>query len=245
MPRPVIGITAYVEPASRGDWVDVLSTLIPHDYVRQVEAVGGLALVVPPRLDATDGEVAEVLSRLDGIVLAGGVDVAPERYAAHRHPSVQASREDRDTSEIAIARLARARDLPMLGICRGMQVMAVAVGGALEQHVPERVGHEEHSPGPATYGSHPVSTVAGTMVREILGTDVVVPSYHHQSVLTHPGYLASAWAADGTLEAMEHPGASFAVAVQWHPEVGSDPRLFEALVESSREQAVRRARLGA
>ncbi|WP_374969989.1 gamma-glutamyl-gamma-aminobutyrate hydrolase family protein [Terrabacter sp. BE26] len=233
MGRPVIGITAYVERASWGHWVDVPGALVPHRYVRQVEDAGAIAVVVPPRPDADDDTALEIVERLDGVVLAGGVDVAPELYADERHASVQASRPDRDSTELAIARATAEADLPVLGICRGMQVMAVAAGGRLEQHLPDRVGHEEHSPGPATYGSHPVHMVAGTRLAAILGEEVDVPSYHHQSVLSHPGYEPSAWAPDGTLEAMEDPTAFFRLAVQWHPEVGTDPRLFRALVEAA------------
>ncbi|GAA2499605.1 gamma-glutamyl-gamma-aminobutyrate hydrolase family protein [Terrabacter carboxydivorans] len=233
MGRPVIGITAYVERASWGSWVDVPGALVPHRYVQHVEDAGAIAVVIPPRPDADDGTALEIVERLDAVVLAGGVDVAPELYADERHASVQASRPDRDSTELAIARASAEADLPILGICRGMQVMAVAAGGMLEQHVPDRVGHHEHSPAPATYGNHPVRTVAGTLLADILGEQVDVPSYHHQSVLRHPGYVASAWADDGTLEAMEDPGASFRLAVQWHPEVGTDPRLFHALVEAA------------
>lgn len=235
--RPVIGITTYVESASQGAWLDVPSAMIPHSYVRKVEEAGGIALLIPPRLDGDEELVRDLLARFDGVVIAGGVDVAPELYAADRHPSVQASRPDRDAMEITIARVAASLDLPVLGICRGMQVMAVAAGGELEQHVPERVGHDDHAPAPATYGSHPVEIVAGTVTASILGAEVDVPSYHHQSVLTHPGYVPSAWAPDGTLEAMEAAGASFRVAVQWHPEEGDDPRLFEAFVAAARAYA--------
>jgi putative glutamine amidotransferase len=233
--RPVIGITSYLEQATQGVWVDVPSAMIPHSYVRKVEEAGGIAVLVPPRLDGDESLVHDLLARLDGVIIAGGVDVAPELYAADRHPTVQASRPDRDAMEIAIARLAAEVDLPVLGICRGMQVMAVAAGGTLEQHVPERVGHDDHAPAPATYGSHPVHLVAGTVTASILGDEVDVPSYHHQSVVTHPGYTASAWAPDGTLEAMEDATARFRVAVQWHPEEGDDPRLFEALVAAASE----------
>ncbi|MCU1538945.1 MAG: peptidase, partial [Humibacillus sp.] len=116
-------------------------------------------------------------------------------------------------------------------------VMAVAAGGRLEQHVPDRVGHDDHSPAPSVYGTHVVDTVAGTRLAHLLGAHLEVPSYHHQSVLEHPGYLPSAWAPDGTLEAMEAPGARFRLAVQWHPEVGTDPRLFDALVSAATPSA--------
>lgn len=238
--RPVIGITTYVEPASRGDWVDVPSALIPHSYVRKVEQAGGIAVLIPPRTDADDGLAREALCRLDGVIITGGADVAPERYEAERHATVQASRPDRDATELAIARVSAELELPCLGICRGMQVMAVAAGGTLEQHVPDRVGHDGHSPAPGTYGTHPVETVAGTVVAALLGHHVEVPSHHHQSVLHHPGYAASAWAPDGTLEAMEDPAARFRVAVQWHPEEGEDPRLFEGLVAAASSRAAGR-----
>jgi putative glutamine amidotransferase len=239
--RPVIGITSYVEPATRGAWADLPSAILPHAYVRKVEEAGGIAVLIPPRLDLDESLVQDLLARLDGVIIAGGADVAPELYAADRHPTVQASRPDRDAMEIAIALTSAQLDLPVLGICRGMQVMAVAAGGELEQHVPERVGHDDHLPAPATYGSHAIRTVEGTLTATVLGRDLEAPSYHHQSVLTHPGYVASAWAPDGTLEAMEDPGAAFRLAVQWHPEHGDDPRLFEALVTAARSYAAERA----
>jgi GMP synthase-like glutamine amidotransferase len=143
--------------------------------------------------------------------------------AAAPHPSVQEARPDRDAFELALAAVTQEWDTPVLGICRGMQVMAVAAGGKLEQHVPDRVGHDEHSPAPGIYGSHDVRTVEGTRVAAILGQQVAIPSYHHQSVSSHPGYVPAAWAQDGTLEAMEQAGSRFRVAVQWHPEAGQDP----------------------
>jgi putative glutamine amidotransferase len=140
--------------------------------------------------------------------------------------------------ELALATAAAELDLPLLGVCRGMQVMAVAAGGDLEQHLPDRVGHQEHSPHEGVYGTHPVSTVAGTHVNSLLGDSTVVPSYHHQAVLTHPGFVPAAWAADGTLEAMEDPNAGFRLAVQWHPEEGDDPRLFTALVKAASRHGI-------
>lgn len=231
--RPVVGITTYVEPVNRAAWVDQHSAVLPYEYVTKVERAGGLAVLIPPRADADDALAHEYLDRLDGLIIAGGADVAPEHYGQQRHPSLQASRPDRDTMEFALARASYAADLPTLGICRGMQVMAVVAGGQLEQHLPDRVGHDGHSPYSAAYGWHAVETVAGTRIGTLLGERVEVPSLHHQAVTTHPGYVPAAWAPDGTLEAMEDPDAFFRVAVQWHPEAGDDPRLFDALVAAA------------
>jgi len=230
--RPIIGITCYVEDAARGVWESMSHALLPYNYVTKVERAGGIAVLIPPRVDA-DAEMARaVVSRLDGLILAGGVDVEPRRYAAHPHASVQEARPDRDAFELALAAVTRQLDTPVLGICRGMQVMAVAAGGTLDQHLPDLVGHEKHSPAPGVYGSHSVRTVEGTTVSALLGREVVIPSYHHQSVSSHPGYRPAAWAPDGTLEAMEHPASRFRLAVQWHPEAGEDTRLFDALIRA-------------
>ncbi len=235
MRRPVIGITSYVEPATWAAWADVPAALIPHAYVQHVHAAGGLALVVPPLADdASDDDAREVLSRLDGLILAGGVDVEPSRYGEQPHPTVQPPRPDRDASELLLARVTGADDVPVLGVCRGMQVMAVAGGGALEQHLPDRLGHTDHSPGPGRYGEHPVEMAPGTRLHKILGNAVIVPTYHHQGVASWPGYEPAGWSTDGVIEAFEDPGSRFRLAVQWHPEVGDDPRLFEALVEAAR-----------
>lgn len=240
MPHPIIGISGYLEPASWGSWKEVPAALVPHKYVAKVEEAGGIAVLIPPRLDADADWAAQVLARVDGLILAGGVDVEPARYGELPHAAVQASREDRDAAEMSLASCSEQADLPVLGICRGMQVMAVAAGGTLEQHLPDRVGHNRHSPGPATYGEHavridPVSRLAG-----ILGTSVRVPTYHHQAVTSHPGYVATGWDPDDdTLESMEDPDARFRIAVQWHPEVSDDGRLFDALIQASRGTASR------
>lgn len=229
---PVIGITCYVEEAVRGVWASMPHALLPYNYVRKIERAGGIAVLIPPRVDADVQMAGAVVSRLDGLMLAGGVDVEPARYAAKPHPSVQQARPDRDAFELALAQVTRELDLPVLGVCRGMQVMAVAAGGTLEQHLPDLVGHDEHSPAPGVYGTHTVRTVEGTRVSALLGQQIAVPSYHHQSVSSYPGYIPAAWAPDGTLEAMEHPAARFRLAVQWHPEAGQDDRLFDAFVQA-------------
>jgi putative glutamine amidotransferase len=231
--RPVIGISCYVELATRGSWVDVPSALLPYAYVEKVERAGGVALLIPPRPDADDAMAAEILERLDGLVIAGGADVEPRRYGARRHPFVQAPRPDRDSLELALARASRPSGTPLLGICRGMQVMAVAEGGTLVQHLPDVLGNDSHAPVVAGYGRHEVHLVPGTRIAEILGADLDVPTHHHQAVATFAGLEPAAWAADRTLEALEDRSGSFRLGVQWHPEVSDDPRLFEALVAAA------------
>ncbi len=234
MSRPVIGITTYVEPASWGVWHDVPAAVVPHAYIRQVTSAGGLALLVPPLAEDTPAEeVQQLLDRLDGLILAGGADVEPARYGAEPHPRVQAPRRDRDGSELTLARASEQSDLPVLGVCRGMQIMAVAAGGDLWQHLPDMIGSERHAPQPGAYGRHEVRIDPSSRLGGILGERVDVATYHHQGVGEHPGLQASAWSDDGLLEAFEDTDASFRLGVQWHPEVGEDPRLFEALVAAA------------
>ncbi len=232
--RPVIGITSYVEPASWAAWSDVPAVIVPHNYVRQVHSAGALAVVLPPLpTGAATADARQVLSRLDGLILTGGVDVEPRRYHRGPHPKLQPPRPDRDSSELLLAQVTQEEDVPVLGVCRGMQIMAVASGGVLEQHLPDRLGHSEHAPGRGTYGEHLVEIAAGSRVHSILGDTVTVATYHHQGVETFPGYDAAAWAPDGVIEAMEDADSRFRLGVQWHPEVGADPRLFEALVAAA------------
>lgn len=236
--RPVIGVTAYVEPVSRGDWSGQHSAVVPYDYVAAIERAGAVAVVLPPRPDADDALVRGLLARLDAVVISGGADVEPTRYAALPHPSVQDPRPDRDHFELSVARVTAELGIPLLGICRGMQVMAVAAGGSLEQHLPDRVGHTAHSPTLGVYASHHVSVLEGTRLAELLGTEELdVPTYHHQAVVEHPGYVVSAVHEDGTVEAMEDPSLPFRLAVQWHPEAGTDGRLFDALVAAALDHA--------
>lgn len=230
----LIGITAYREPADYGTWRRVSCALLPHAYVAHLEAAGATVVLIPPRVDADEAWARRLLGRLDGLVLAGGVDVEPARYGQEPHPKVQPPRPDRDTSELALARASALIDLPTLGICRGMQVMAVERDGSLNQHLPDSVGHDDHSIAPGQYKEHTVRLAEGSLVHRILGDEVVVPSYHHQAVETHPGYFASGWALDDTIEALEDPDASFRLGVQWHPEIGQDTSLFLALVQAAR-----------
>lgn len=236
--RPVIGVSAYVEDVDRSPWVQQHSVVLPHRYVDHLERAGAVGVVLPPRFDADDDMADAVLSRLDALVIAGGADVEASRYGAPPHPTSQEPRPDRDAWELALARASGERGMPVLGICRGMQVMAVAAGAALVQHLPDVVGHDGHCPRPGEYASHHAQPVAGTRLAALLGTgELSVPTYHHQAVrpetLVGTGYVPSAWHADGTLEGMEDPASGFRLAVQWHPEAGDDTRLFDALVEAT------------
>ncbi|CAN5362218.1 gamma-glutamyl-gamma-aminobutyrate hydrolase [soil metagenome] len=232
--RPLIGLTAYHETASWGVWSELATTLLAASYSAHVYAARGQPVLIPPYEAMTVVEAAELLARLDGVLLSGGADVAPETYAQQRHPSVQASRPDRDATEILLTDAARQRDVPLLGVCRGMQVMAVAAGGAIDQHLPDILGHTDHLATPGVFGTHPVTTVAGSTLARIVGERAEVASYHHQGVASHPGYVATAHAADGTVEGFEDPAARFCVAVQWHPELGEDSGVFAALVDAAR-----------
>ena len=237
--RPVIGITCYVEDVDRAPWVGQRSALLPYRYVDAVQRAGGLAVVLPPREDA-DEEMAEaVLERVDGLLIGGGADVEAARYRADPHPSAQAPRRDRDQWEITLARAAMRVDLPLLGVCRGMQVMAVAAGATLEQHLPDVVGHDAHSPTPGEYATHPVTVVPGTRLAAVLGeVPSDVATYHHQAVrpesLAGSAYVPAAWHEDGTLEAMEDPAGRFRVGVQWHDEEGGGGTVIDAFVAAAR-----------
>ncbi|GAB3766708.1 putative glutamine amidotransferase [Nocardioides ginsengisegetis] len=237
MGLPVIGLTTYREDASWGVWHQS-ADLLPAQYARAVEATGGVPLLLPPV--ATPDAAAAVVARLDGLVISGGADVDPERYGAPPHPRTAGWRPDRDAWETALLDAADAAGLPVLGVCRGMQLMAVHAGGELDQHTPDLVDHEEHSPGGDVFGTIPVATVPGSRVAGLVGTTLDVSCHHHQSVRSHPGFTASAHAADGTLEAMEAPGDRFCVAVQWHPETSADVGLLAGLLEAATAHAERR-----
>ena len=224
--RPLIGVTTYREQARWGVW-DERADVLHAAYAQSIETAGGVAVLLPPSSPSAAGSV---ISRLDALVVSGGADVDPARYASEPHGRTSGWREDRDGWELALLDAARDAGLPTLGICRGMQVMAVQAGGSLDQHVPDAVGHERHSPGGAQLGEVEVAVVAGTRLAAAIGDRVDVACHHHQAVREHPGFAATAHAADGTLEAMEQPDHPFWLAVQWHPETRADQGLFRALV---------------
>ena len=229
---PLIGLSTYREQAQWGVW-DTRADLLPTVYAASVEAVGGVPVLLPPAA-APHESAAAVVAKLDGLIISGGADVDPRQYGQEPHERTVRWREDRDGWELALLDAAEAVALPTLGVCRGMQVMAVRAGGSLHQHTPDLVAHETHNPGGDRFGEIEVETEPGSQIRNLVGERLTVHCHHHQSVRDHPGYTPSAWAGDGTLEAMELPGDRFCLAVQWHPEMTHDAGLFAALITATR-----------
>jgi len=235
--RPLVGITTYVEPAQWGHW-QLDAALIPFAYVQAVERAGARPLLVPPSDDA----VEETLEALDGLLFSGGSDLDPDTYGADAHPATAGVRPERDRAELALLEAALARDMPVLAVCRGFQVLNVARGGDLEQHLPDVVGDEKHREVAGVFSEHPVRIEDGSKLGALLGDRAPVKSHHHQGVgRVGEGLREVASADDGTIEGLEDPARRFAVGVLWHPEVGEDMRLFEALVaEAAAYRAERR-----
>jgi putative glutamine amidotransferase len=235
--RPLIGISAYNDLAQWRDW-SAPAALIPQTYVDAVRRSGGRPVLLPPGGDPA--EAAATVADLDGLIVSGGGDVDPARYGAAQHPETGAPNGERDGWELALLDAALAGGVPLLAICRGIQLLNVVRGGTLHQHLPQVVGHEEHS-GPACgFGRHLVRVgTAGTLGRVLTGGEgdawLDAPTHHHQAVdRLGDGLVATAWAADGIVEGLEVVGSPvFAVGVQWHPEEGDDPRLFAALVAAA------------
>jgi putative glutamine amidotransferase len=229
MSQPLIGISTYLEEARWGVWT-LPAALLPAGYPRLVQRSGGLAALLPPDDPAA---AAAAVARLDGLVIAGGPDVAPARYGAEPHPRTGPPAADRDAWELALIEAALTGGVPLLGICRGLQLLNVALGGTLVQHL------DGHAGPPGVFVRHTVEPVAGTLLGAVLPEPVSVPTYHHQAVdRLGRGLRVSAYAADGTVEALELPAArGFTLAVQWHPEAGTDTRVMDALVAAARDRA--------
>jgi putative glutamine amidotransferase len=227
--KPVVGITTYLTPASFGAW-ELDAALVPADYVRAVVRAGGVPLLVPPGAAA-----AETLDAVDALVFSGGSDLDPELYgAAETHAETVGVMRERDDFELALMREALARDLPILAICRGSQVLNVALGGDLEQHVPDRIGANTHKETAGIFAEHDVAVLGETRLASILGNRHDVKSHHHQGYGSlGSGLREAARAPDGTVEALEAPARRFTLGVLWHPEAGEDMALFETLVEEA------------
>ncbi|MFD6033986.1 gamma-glutamyl-gamma-aminobutyrate hydrolase family protein [Streptomyces griseoincarnatus] len=223
--RPLIGISTYAESGVRWGVWQLDAALLPAGYPRLVQRAGGLAAMLPP--DAPEHAAAAV-ARLDGLVIAGGPDVEPVHYGAEPEPRTGPPARARDAWELALIRAALERGVPLLGICRGMQLLNVALGGTLVQHI------DGHAEVPGVFGRHPVKPVPGTRYAEAVPEETSVPTYHHQAAdRLGTGLIPSAYAEDGTVEAVERPEGPWVVGVQWHPEMGEDERVVRALITAA------------
>jgi putative glutamine amidotransferase len=237
--RPVIGLCAALERARWGVW-NSDAHLLPREYADGVQRAGGIALLLPPDPRAIE-DPDELLDLLDGLILAGGSDIDPGAYGEDAHPETAGTNPERDAFEIALAQRAVERDLPFLGICRGMQVLNVARGGTLLQHLPESHGHDHHrrSSGSFDGNDHQVRLEAGSLAARAAGEESHrTLSHHHQAVdRLGEGLVVSGHSElDDLPEAVELPGTRFVLGVQWHPEVDETSRLIGALVDDARQR---------
>lgn len=237
--RPVVGLTTYLERVRTGIW-DVPAAYLPADYFQGVQLAGGVPVLLPPQ-PVDPSAVDSALDTLHALVITGGYDLDPSRYGQQPHATTDPPRNDRDAWEFALLHGALERALPVLGICRGAQLLNVAFGGTLHQHLPDVVGHSGHRVGNGVFASVVVRTVPGTRLAGLLGESTDARCYHHQAIdKVGAGLTVSATDADGVVEALELPGDDFVLAVQWHPEQSlDDMRLFGAVVDAARTHAGR------
>jgi putative glutamine amidotransferase len=237
MTRPVIGICAALEHAEWAVW-SRRAVLVPHEYIVAIQQAGGLALMIPPDR-ALEEHPDEMLDVIDGLILAGGADIDPSAYAAQPHPKTNGTVPERDRTELALTRRALERNMPVLGICRGMQLLNVALGGTLTQHVPDVVGHEDHRRHPGTFedSDHDVRLDPGSLAALAAGEELHgTKSHHHQAVDTIGDglHVTGVSTLDELPEAIEDPSRRFCLGVQWHPEADEQSRVVGALVEEAR-----------
>jgi putative glutamine amidotransferase len=224
MNQPVIGLTSYLEPAKWGAW-DQPAALIPWNYVNKLQAAGASVVILPP-----DADNHTAIARLDGLVMAGGADIEPARYGASHQEGTDKPRVERDASELGLYRAAREANLPVFGICRGLQIMAVSHGGSLHQHLPDLVGNTLHRDAPGTFNNHGATFTPGSLIAGLVGaTEATVNSSHHQAVYSPGNLTVTGYAEDGTVEVCEDPSAEFVLGVQWHPEFSDDENISENL----------------
>jgi putative glutamine amidotransferase len=239
---PLIGLTTYLERAKTGVW-DVPASFLPRVYFDAVEKAGGIAVLLPPQA-ISDPIADRLLDSLDGLILTGGKDIEPSRYGQDAHPETDEPRRDRDAWEDTLLRRAIEREIPFLGICRGAQMLNIARGGTLHQHLPDVVGDRRYQAGEGIFNHVEVDVAKGSRLESLLSpfsepatTTIDVPVYHHQAIdALGAGLVVTARTPDGTIEAVELESVPFGVAVQWHPEESADDiRLFAGLVEAARQ----------
>jgi putative glutamine amidotransferase len=234
----VIGICTGLTRAQWGVW-DQRAALLPYSYITAIQLAGGIALMVPPD-PGLEREPDEVLDLIDGLILAGGSDIDPSNYGAERHTETKDTVPERDAVELALTRRAVERDMPVLGICRGMQLINVALGGTLRQHLPEDVGHGDHrrSPGSFDGSDHDVRLKAGSLAAQAIGEELHgTKSHHHQGVgVLGAGLVVTGESVlDDLPEAVEDPERRFLLGVQWHPEADEHSPVIGALVDEARD----------
>jgi putative glutamine amidotransferase len=241
---PLIGITTYVARAAWGAW-ERPAAVLPESYYELVASAGARPVLLPPLRTAAAGPrfgAAEVIAALDGLVLTGGGDVDPSAYGQRAEAAVAGVDPVRDESERALLVAALGAHLPVLAVCRGIQILNVELGGTLHQHLPDVVGHDDHRRGPSVFDEVAVTTSPGTLTAEVFGAGTTVLCSHHQAIDgLGAGLVPTARAADGVIEAVELNGDDFVLAVQWHPEEAGDPRPFAALVGAARDYRAQRA----
>jgi gamma-glutamyl-gamma-aminobutyrate hydrolase PuuD len=232
---PIVGVTTYRQQASWGPW-DRPAAVLAVAYADCVAAAGGRPVLLPPCV-GPGGDVASapgVVDALDALVLVGGGDIDPARYGQAPHRCAAGIDPARDRAELDLLIHALAADLPLLAICRGMQLVNVHLGGSLVQHLPDVTGSDAHQPAQGCFSAVDVVTEPGSVLSKVMGDTATVRCSHHQAVdRVGDGLVVSARATDGVVEALEIPGARFTVGVQWHPEEEADLRLFEALVSAT------------
>jgi putative glutamine amidotransferase len=236
--RPVIGVCTALEVARWGVW-DVLANVSPRTYTVAIQRAGATAVLLPPDDHAAEAP-DEVLDLIDGLVLAGGSDVDPGSYGARPHEATGKTWPERDRFELALAYRAIERDMPVLGICRGMQMLNVACGGTLSQHLPDRLGHDRHCHTPGAFSDHAVRLEPGSLAAAAVGAErSEVKSHHHQGVdELGEGLVVTGWSEpDELVEAVEIPGKRHVLGVLWHPEEDERSRVIGALVEEARAKA--------
>jgi putative glutamine amidotransferase len=207
---------------------------VPAAYVQALERAGARPVLIPP----SESGVEETLDAVAGLLFSGGSDLDPDLYDQTPHAETVGVVAERDRSELALLQAALARDMPVLAVCRGSQVLNVARGGDLVQHLPDIVGDDKHKHTPGTFSDHDVTLEQGTRLASLLGDRAPVKSHHHQGFgQLGEGLRVAAHAEDGTIEAVEDPTRRFTFGVLWHPEAGEDLKLFEELVRAARDYA--------